>query len=195
MNKVKYLHTKRKNSKKDYKYKFKEKHKPTCIEDYENITIPRGYNFMWWKRHYTWLDFHTICDKYLLTKIDKSWDDIYADMIKKTKPKFRYLLDDYLDYKFFNSFIIVKAIPQYIRYTIINKPFLYDGTLKLLKTKQELEIFTKNVKREQKLNRILESDVTDLDKSIVAVNIVSQIDKWNKKYEQRRNKQMVLEQV
>jgi hypothetical protein len=195
MNKVKYLHTKTKNTKKDYKNKFKQKHKPTCIEDYDNLTIHRSYSCMWWKRHYTWLDFHTICDKYLLTKIDQSWDDIYADMIKKTKPKYRHLLDDYLDYKFFNGFIIVKAIPQSIRYTIINKPFLYDGTLRLLKTKQELEIFTKNVKREQKLNRILESDVTDLDKSIVVVNIVSQIDIWNKKYEQRRNKQMVLEQV
>jgi hypothetical protein len=193
MNKVKYLHTKKKNNKKDYKYKFKEKHKPTCIEDYENLISPRNYTLMWWKRHITWLDFHNICDKYLLTKIDQSWNDIYADMIKKTKPKYRYLLDDYLNYKFFYNFIIVKSIPQsiypYPRYNIVDKPFLYDGTLKLLKTKQELEIFTKNIKREQKLNRILESDVTDLDKKYCCSQyIISQIDKWNKKYEQRRNK-------
>lgn len=188
MNKVKYLHTKKKNNKKDYKYKFKEKHKPTCIEDYENLILPRNYTFMWWKRHITWLDFHNICDKYLLTKIDQSWDDIYNDMIKKTKPKFRYLLDDYLNYIFFKKFIIVKSIPQciYPHYTIINKPFLYNGILKLFKTEQELKIFSKNIIRKQKLNRIIEFDITnDVTDVMVNITIISQIDKWNKKYAQK----------
>ena len=98
MNKQKYLHEKVKSSSRRYFGNTgKNKHKPKTIEDYENLPFRESMNsnrLKFWDRweEKTQISFWNIVTNYLNTKIGEYWNDIYSDLISKTKPKYRYKL-------------------------------------------------------------------------------------------------------
>lgn len=59
---------------------------------------------------YSDLDFTPVY-KYLYENVDRNWNDIYSEVIKKTRPRFRYLLDDYLGWTLTKNIIFEEHIP------------------------------------------------------------------------------------
>ncbi len=173
MNKQKYIHEKRKsgiNLKGNHNRK-STKHKPMCIEDYDKMpfhlsigSISDSYN-----RNKTQLDFWYICKKYLISKIGEQWDDVYVDMIKKTKPKYRYLLNNYISYGNPHKHITyIDEIPyitkymsnnsnRYYRRSIVENVYVdIDGILTYHETEEDMLNVAKYRLRQKKLKRILE---------------------------------------
>jgi hypothetical protein len=174
VNKIKYIHTKKKPNK-NYNYNRKFKCKFKYIEDYDNLPKhesirPKNvqeFNFS------TYLDFLTILNKYFKGKIGESFDNIYTDLIKKTKPKYRYFLDHSLTKILIDVCYYDSGIPKsknrqknyyynnngfyFTKNNLILEKFYLDEERKLryFETKEELIEYTKIKIRQKKLERIL----------------------------------------
>lgn len=172
MNRPKYIHEKRK-SRSNLKTK-RIKHNPKYIEDYENLSFhePMRNRNSDWTRRKTVLDFWLICKKYLKSKIGEKWDDVYSDMVKKTNPKYRHLLEKYVwdwdnPYKsiYYINGVAHRQTPHYrsLRYRInkgkcVNIIYVDDnGVLNYHETEKDLLSYSKNRLREKKLERILKN--------------------------------------
>jgi len=167
VNRQKYIHTKRKFSRENYKgnYGRKPKHKPMCIEDYEKLPKHepiKTKNWFWHEYYYstTFIDFYTNIRKILKERIGDSFDDIYSELISKTKPKFRYILDEDINWILTKVCYYEHEIPYYstCRYDkmIVNNFYLdKDQKVRYFGSKGELEIYARNKYREKKLERIL----------------------------------------
>jgi len=174
MNNQKYIHEKRKicvNLKGNHNRKY-SKHKPMCIEDYDKLPIRSsiGYVADTYNRNKTVLDFWYICNKYLKSKIGENWNDVYTDMIKKTKPKYRYLLDYYISYgNPHKNITYIDEIPYITKYLYrrsrtptnygecVEKIYIdVDGILTYHETEEDMLGVAKYKLRQKKLKRILE---------------------------------------
>lgn len=171
MNKIKYIHNKEKIHKKCYDEYKKIKHKPIHIEDYERLAFREKIKPIVRKNYKTYLSFWNICEKYLKSKIGEYWDDVYSDMIKKTKPKYRHLLDEYISFgnpaipSYYFDFIPCKISWYKNNFSdmcvIFNEVYInIDGILTYNETLEETLIIAKNDTRKEKLKRILmENDI------------------------------------
>ena len=170
MNKQKYIHIKRKVSRNNYTGNSgkKPKHRPMCIEDYEKLPSKeplksKSYRYHDYYYSTTYLDFDSVIGKYLKEKIGVCFDDIYTDLISKTKPKHRYLLDDTLDWFLTKVVYYEKEVPYSTKYwrhgdNVIFGHFYLDRDRKVryFETKNELIIYARNKYRQKKLKRILD---------------------------------------
>lgn len=173
MNKRKYIHIKKKHRRNNYSGNSgrKPKHRPMCIEDYENLPKHeplRSKNYSSREYHYdvTRIDFYTPLKNYLKEKVGDCFDDIYSDIIKKTMPKYRHLLDETLDWFIEKVSYYEKGVPfrtdcNYSynypdRFIILNYYVDYDGLLQKFNSKEELFTYAKNKYRQKKLERLLD---------------------------------------
>jgi len=162
MNTEKYIHVKIKRG-----HNFncnKLKHKPIFIDDYEKLPFREKIEPKNYRNHYkTQLDFWSIGTEYLKSKIGEYWGDVYKDMIKKTKPKFRYLLDEYISCgnpvipTYYCNFIPYKLNRwSYDGIMIIDDIYInFDGILSYHKTREDAIMVAKPLIRREKLKRIL----------------------------------------
>lgn len=182
MNKPKYIHVKTKGSKNLKSNIGKQKHKPTCIEDYEKLPFHIHMNpKKWWFEHRnrTEITFWYSGRNYLKTKIGQNFDDIYSDMIKKTKPKYRHLLDQYLEWVIKKPTYYIKEIPYCTQCGYFSKGMLYEkfyinkeGILEYHETKEDLELYAQNKYRQNKLKRILYENLFDDTNEFDSVELV-----------------------
>jgi len=97
--------------------------------------------------------------EFLYSKIGENWNDVYSEIIKKTKPKFRYEIDFRLKY----NMVMVPIydddfIPRDERGYILSNFFFIDmNNILVIKNKQDLLYDAKKYKRKIKLEKILES--------------------------------------
>jgi len=169
MNKQKYIHVKVKSVREKLKKGPRVKHKPKSLDDFESLpsfTAMRNCNVdRWdWTCYGTQLNFWNIGEQYLKSKIGQCWDDIYSDMIKKTKPKYRYLLEQYIEMKRLIPIYYEDEIPYgkfYWRHNgmMIDKFYIdREGILQYFETEEEMLDYAKYQRRLKKLERILNYD-------------------------------------
>lgn len=178
MNKTKYIHTKRKNNQHrwvDGCYKRSLKHKMielSSLPIHESINKkPRN-----WDYNKTYLHFNLF--NYLKTKIGQNWDNIYSDLIKKTKPKYRYLLNKELDWYIQKPKFYEKEVPYGKKYShdnIMVKVYFVDkeGYLRYFDSKENIFIYAKNKLRENKLKRLFNETIFyDIDNEFDCINLI-----------------------
>lgn len=98
MLKEKFLHRKSRFIK---KWKVKQNYTKDNFfgEEFPNHLSMRAYHRRATQFHnHCYLDF-TPVSRLLDERVNNNWDDIYSELIKKTKPRYRYLLDNYLDWQ------------------------------------------------------------------------------------------------
>ena len=116
MNKVKYLHTKKKLDgcfcKTDSSY---QRHavKRTPYEDspYKESMSKKHF----WSYTRTHISFEPL-RKFLIERIGYHWDDVYSEIVKKTLPKYRYLLENQLEYYLVKPTYFIDFLPYVNRY-------------------------------------------------------------------------------
>jgi len=165
MNKQKYLHRKGHDDKKWKNHS--NCNKNNCGDETpfrESIRDKHKKEYFWnWK---IGLDF-TPTGEYIEENVNRNWDDVYSEIIKKTKPKFRWLLENFLDY-FLAKAVIVDYIPyrsSWNRSTIVlNWVFVdEDGILRNYNTTKEVEDMSKRKIRRDKLLKLQKiSDESDI---------------------------------
>ena len=100
----------------------------------------------------------SIIGEYIEKNVNRNWDEVYSEIIKKIRPKFRWQLDSFL-----NWFLAKSVIIDYIPYcsswnrTIIitNHVFIdNDGILRKYDTVKDVEDMSKRKIRRDKLLKI-----------------------------------------
>lgn len=173
MDKKKYIHTKKKG-KSSYRIKItkKLKHKPICIDDFENLAKHESIRnkFSYFYDNYTYISFNNLYN-YFQQKIGSRWCDIYSDLIKKTKPKYRHLLDEQISFYKLNMIFYKNGIPYSIKWwrknnMVINNFYLdKNNILRFFSTKTELLNHVRQLYRQKKLERILNDKKNNTNKS------------------------------
>lgn len=149
------------------------KHKPMCIEDYDKLPFRQSIkpkSEVVWNRDKTYLDFYAIGKKYFKYKIGEHWNDVYSDMIKKTSPKYRHLLERFVNRNYGYAFPIISNVDYideipYMRYyrvdiKCVNKIYINkDGILTFHSTEEELMNVARYRLRQKKLERILNGGI------------------------------------
>jgi len=167
MNKTKYIHTKRKSDSSKYTIEYYTrviKHKNISLETLP-LHEPIHKRPCGWDCNKTYLHFNLF--NYLKTKIEQNWDDIYSDLIKKTRPRYRYLLDKELDWFIQKPKYYINEVPYGKRYSyhdnIMSGVFYNDkeGYLRYFDTKEDLLFYAKNKLRENKLKRLFDETIFD----------------------------------
>ena len=108
--------------------------------------------------NYKSIDF-TPLTEFLETKIGYDWNDIYTEIILKTKTKFRYHLEKELSWHVQNPIYDKNFIPRtkygnlFVGYFYINE----NNKLSIYKTKEELFLDSTRKKRKEKMLRIIEN--------------------------------------
>jgi len=160
MNKKKYLHRKGQDDKKWRIHNNRTKKNwgdETPFRESIRDTHKNESRYFWnWQ---TGLDF-TPTGKYLEENINRDWDEIYSDVIKKIKPKYRYQLEDYLDW-YVCDVMIIDYIPYIGKYNrsrmAINWLFVdEEGILRNYKTKKDILDMARRKIRRDKLIKIQE---------------------------------------
>jgi len=170
MNKKKYIHAKTKYSRKNYRDNSdrKPKHKPTCVEDYEILPIRepmRKRNYWWDYYDTTQICFYGYLRNRLKESIGEYWDDIYSDLITKTKPKYRYILEQDINWTIEKVVLWKKEVPYRKRYwrdysPLTGKVFLdKEGKIRIFHEEEDLLKWAKIKHIEKKLERILKEDL------------------------------------
>jgi len=97
--------------------------------------------------------------EFLYSNVGKDWNDIYSEIIKKTKPKFRYEIDFRLKYNMVTVPIYDDDfIPRDERGRILSDFFFIDmNNILVKKSREELLSDARKYKRRKKLEQILES--------------------------------------
>ena len=102
--------------------------------------------------------------KFIESKIGCDWDDVYSEIVSKTKPKFRKEIEDSIDYYIVkNVFYDENFIPRGMRhrrgkYQILNdRIFIDNNNILVKKTLEEIMFESTQLLRREKLRKIMES--------------------------------------
>ena len=165
MNKQKYIHVKTKSTFKKRKNGPKlHRHKPTSIEDYDKLpyreTIKNIDYSPWAWENKTRISFDL--EDYLKKHIGCDWNDVYTDLISKTNPRYRHLLERDLIYEPIRPTEIINERPYYYKWfyrrdaLLIKRVYIdSDNTLQFFETVEELNEYCKIKMRQKKLERLL----------------------------------------
>ena len=155
MLKTKYLHRKQRNtnSRRDWdnkKYKRIPKHK-YYSELPKKESIKKYYR-------YNYLDFRPLSE-FLDAKIGKKWDDVYSEILTKIKPKFRFQLEESLDWLLYDVIYSDDFKPYNSWGVLLVERFFIDDKkiLRQYNTEEELLLDAKRKLRRQKMIQLLES--------------------------------------
>jgi len=161
MLKEKFLHRKSRKTRHSHHWDIKKYNRGKNI-DLLYDELPQRANINRGHGHWSNIDTDPL-KNFLETKIGCLWDDVYSEIIKKTKKKFRREIDNSIEcYVFLHSFYdedyLPYAIPRYSRAKVLNDQLFInlDGIL-VKKTMEELLHESKRLLRQEKLRRILEN--------------------------------------
>jgi hypothetical protein len=156
MLKVKYLHRRiRKDNRKNwYSKKYKREHNNT-INEFSELPLYQSIR----GKYSDWYNFDTRpLYEFMYSKVGENWDDVYSEIVKKIKPKYRHAIEYTLVHRL-NSFIFDENfIPRYPSGRIASDTLFIDmNNILCYKNKEELLLDSKKYIRSQKLKDILES--------------------------------------
>lgn len=158
MLKIKYLHSKNYSGYKDnwYNRKYKEGKNIDLFSDLpKRIAMKKhnGYAGINWRPLFNFLE----------SKIGENWNDIYSEIISKTKKRFRYELENLLNYRFYNVIYDDNFMPrnQYGR-ILSDELFIDSNNILTKKSEEELKIDAKRLKRKLKLQEIFENNESEI---------------------------------
>lgn len=148
MVKSKFLHNDINKSSRIYK-KFRREYMLDFYSDLPNYESIRRRSFKIKEYNYYRCDF-SILDKFIFSKINCDWNDIYSEILKKVNKKYRYTLDIYLSqiihHVVFDSDYIPRTcyggISQFVLYVDFNNKICYDS---------KKEIINKSIKHLRKI--------------------------------------------
>lgn len=154
----KFLHRKGRNHK---KWKIKNKNTKQLYGQelpYKESIRQKHKNYRYFFHWKDGVDFSPLgC--YLKENINKNWNNIYSEIIKKTKPKYRYHLDSYLKFKV-NTVVYVDYLPYFWYFSKSDKLstnvlFIdYKNILRFYSTEEELYDIAIKASRRDKLIRL-----------------------------------------
>ena len=154
MLKKKFLHRKIRN-KKDSKLWKGDKFKRNNIDIFSDLPSHESMR----QTRCSWGDFDTKpLDEFLKSKIRCDWDDVYSEILKKTKSNYRYSLEDYL--KIITSDVIYddEYIPRGKYGKILSDTiFVNMNNVLTYKSNEELISESKRILRNHKLKEIIEN--------------------------------------
>lgn len=148
MRKIKYLHNTRTQSKKEIKFK-------RSYIDFNSDDLPKREKMCISKEY---REFNSrILYNFLCSKIGQDWDIIYSEILTKTKKKYRYQIDRYINlyisYPIYNEEYVPRSVGGYL--LMYNFFIDINNKLRHIDNKEELLNFSKKVTREQKLIKLI----------------------------------------
>lgn len=168
MNKKKYIHVKTKYGNNYRRNLRKPKHKPQTIEDYDNLPFREPIKFrryMWdWDDYKTRIDFYQPLKKYLKEKLGEDWNDLYSDILSKTKPKYRHILEEDINYLISRNIKWENEVPYNLTYwrrvsPIYGRYFIdKQNKIRYFEEEEDLLRWAKMNLIQRKLERILNED-------------------------------------
>lgn len=159
MLKEKYLHRKLRLSSYKNTWKLKKFNRSKNIDFFSELPMRENIK----KRSYhNGIDFRPV-EEFIESKIGQPWDDVYSEICKKIKKKYRYMLDNFMFswygyFVYFNPIYDEEFIPR-SNYGRMLKDCFYvdlDGIL-VKKTQEELLNDSKKYLRRKKLLEIIEN--------------------------------------
>jgi hypothetical protein len=158
MLKQKFLHRKSRDTKSDWDVKKYNRGKNRY--DLFSEKLPQHEPI---RKKYRWHNFDTYpLEKFIESKIGSDWNDVYSEIISKTKPKFRKEIETTIDYCIVkNVFYDENFIPygrtyRYGKNKILNdRIFIDNNNILIRKTLEEIMLESKKLLRREKLRQIL----------------------------------------
>ena len=159
MLKQKFLHRKSRNSKLHKTWDVRKFNRGKNIDFFSDKTIQHESI----RKKYRWNNIDTYpLEKFIESKIGCDWNDIYSEIIKKTKKKFRKYIETTIDYCIVkNVFYDENFIPYGKTYRYGKTKILYDrifidnNNILVRKTLEEIMSESKKLLRKEKLRQIL----------------------------------------
>jgi len=152
MLKAKYLHRKSRPSSDNYWLRKKEKN---CNLFYDDLPMHESI-----RRSFNYSNYDTTpLVEFIKSKIGKDWNDVYSEILKKIKKKYRHNIDYCITWFVHITPIYDKDfIPRDNRGRILDgRLFIDKNNILVCKTEEELLIESKQLKRREKLKKILEN--------------------------------------
>lgn len=158
MLKQKFLHRKSRNKRGYKQWDIKKYHRVKNLDIFSDKT-PQHEPI---RRKYRWHNIDTYpLEKFIESKIGCDWDDVYSEIISKTKPKFRKEIDQAIDYYVIRIVFYEDFIPYGARYgkiRILNDLiFIDNNNILTRKTLEEIMLESKQQIRKEKLKQIIEN--------------------------------------
>ena len=96
--------------------------------------------------------------EFIKSKIGKDWNDVYSEIVSKTKKKFRWNIDFSLQWMVHKPLYDGNFIPRDLRGRILSDVIYIDmNNILVKKTKEEILIESKALLRREKLKKIMEN--------------------------------------
>jgi len=167
MNKNKYLHRKGQDDKKWRTHN--NRNKKNCGNELpfrESIRDKYKNESRYFWNWQTGLDF-TPTGKYIEENMNRDWNDVYSEIIKKVRPKYRYQLEEYLNW-YVGKVVIVDYVPYVGSYhnSRLAVDWIFvdeDNIIRNYETKKDILDMARRKIRRDKLLKIQEiSDEIDI---------------------------------
>jgi len=126
----------------------------------------RKYDFRYYNS--TCISFYRYLRNFLKERICEDWNDIYSELISKTKPKHRWLLDKEIGWVITDIIWLKDNTPytkkSWIRNKLpVNRFFIdLDNKIRYFETEEEIKNWILNKKRVKKLEKILSEEFLSL---------------------------------
>jgi len=165
MNKKKYLHRKGQDDKKWRTHN--NRNKKNCGDEFpfrESIRDKHKNESRYYWNWQTGLDF-TPTGNYIEENVNRDWNEIYSEIIKKVRPKYRYQLEDYLNW-FVGKVIIDDDYIPYLRRNRMAIDWIFvdeEGILRNYETKKDILDMARRKIRRDKLLKIQEISDEEAD--------------------------------
>ena len=154
-----FLYRKSRISNNHYQYKKTKRHNNVDLFSYLPIhqSMHRKYKYSYHCINYN----SRPLEEFIKSKIGEDWNDVYSEIIKKIKPKFRYLLESDLMYIIRRPLFNDEYIPldtYYNRCSICSDRLYVDfNNIICYKSKDEILIESKRTVRKIKLQQIFDN--------------------------------------
>ena len=158
MNKQKYLHTSN-HPNRDKKWHKKWQAKSRVVDLFSDLPFHESIGGKRGKNNWRLKNFGPLF-KFLEQRVDKPWADVYTEIISKTKPKYRQLMEQELNWYLKTFFYDEHYVPWLCLYggNIKKLVFFYfidpDYILRRFETEDGLMSFAKKLERRAKMNKI-----------------------------------------
>jgi len=161
MLKKKYLHRKSRDTKRRHTWDVKKYSRGKNRHDFFSEKLPQRQAI---RKKYRWYNLDTYpLEKFIESKIGCDWNDVYSEIISKTKPKFRQEIEQTINYKviktvFYEDFVPYGMKYRYGKYKILNDViFIDNNNILVKKTLDEIMLESKQQLRREKLRQIKEN--------------------------------------
>lgn len=156
MLKIKYLHRRtRKDNRRSWSSKKYKRDTNNTIDVFSDLPLYQPIR----GEYRNWYNFDdTPLYEFMYSKVGENWDDVYSEILKKIKPKYRADIEHTLSHNITNYIYDEKNIPRYPSGKIASYTLFVDmNNVLCYKSEKEILLDSKKYIRVQKLKEILET--------------------------------------